>query len=211
MYKWSGRVFLFSVLTIPLLSYATINPANLIKVTPETDPSCVEYYTYKNAMYCSTKALQSEKVDPNIKNYEHQTIAFDDRPWFAAWGQHTPAIDTVEYVPAGDNINKWTELVTSQFMPDPENKYTPKQFVDLFMQSLKETGLSPEIHYWKETPNQILFEFQIHSPANQAQDELQIVTRGPKGLYILHYAVKKADMGKANRDKWIALLEKSHF
>ena len=209
MCKWTIRLVFLYIVFFPFVGFANIDPANLIKVTPETDPTCVEYYHYKNAMYCSTTAQNNERVDPNIRMNEHQTILFDERPWFAAWGQHTAAIDTVEYIPAGDHIEKWTELVTSQFVPDPENKISPKQFADTIIQGIKEAGFSPIIHTIQDTPDQFIFEFRLESPPNQAQDELQKITRGHNGLYILHYTIKKADMGQKNREKWVSILEKS--
>ena len=211
MHQCAKKFIFLSAITFSIGCYASIDPSKLIKVTSQTNPACIEYYNFKNEMYCSTTALQARPVDPDIKNYEHQNIVFDERLWFAAWGQHTETMDTVEYIPAGDDINKWNELVTSQFMPDPGNTFTPKQFVDVIVQGIKNTGFTSDIHYLKETPTQITFEFQILSPANQIQDELQTVKRDTKGLYILHYVIKQADMGIKNRVKWIANFEKSNI
>jgi len=209
MNKWSSRLYLLSLLFIPFAGYAEVDPANLIKVTPETNPSCVEYFKVKddNQMYCSTKLLKSPPV-PNITQ-EHQNIVFDERQWVAASGQNTPMMDIVEYVPAGVNIANWNELVTSQFIPDPQNKASVKWYVDFYSQDIKKTGVSLVFHIIKETPQEIIFEFRIVSPSNQIQDELQKVVKAPGGLYILRYTIKQADMGQENRAKWLAILGKS--
>ncbi len=185
----------------------TINPSDLIKATPSA--TCVEYYQYKGELYCSTKALQPSAIDPHIKEYEKQKIMFDDRPWLASWGTQSPTITTVEYVPMGDDINNWKELITSQFIPDIQNSISPADFANKFIENLKASGYSPIINFIKTTPDQVIFEFRIDSPKTQLQDELQIITKGSNGFYILHYVIKEADMGKVNRDKWLGLLQKS--
>jgi hypothetical protein len=209
MRKWLALIFFIVIISEP--AHADIDPNQLVKVTPEIKQSCVEYYSYKNAMYCSTKALSAQPVDPNIKDYEHQKIVFDVRPWQAAWGKQTPEMDTVEYVPAGDNIEQWHELVTSQFMPDRQNQFTVQEFVAEFIKGIKESGFQPIVNYIKVTPTQIILEFRITSPNEQIQDELQIITKDDKGLYILHYTIKKSDMGEKNRDIWLNNLKNSRI
>lgn len=203
------RKLCWLLLWVPFAAYAEIDPANLVKVTPNNNPNCVEFFSYKGAMYCSTKPLVKEPIDPKIKDYEKQHVVFDDRPWQAAWGRQAKEISTVEYVPLGDNIEKWNELVTSEFIPGIEDKVTPKEFSELAMQGIEKAGFKPVVTYLSESPRQVIFEFRILAPANVAQDELQIITKGRDGLYVLHYVIKKADMGQVNRDKWIALLKQS--
>lgn len=208
MNKWANNLFIFLLFFIPFVSYAEVVPANFIKVTPQSDPACVEYRSVNNEMYCSTKLIIPPS-NPNLAQNEHQNIVFDERRWVAASGQRTPYLDYVEYVPAGVNIASWNELVTSQFMPDPENKISPRSYVENYLQILKKPGFSLITQTLKNTPSEIIFEFRIVSPPNQVQDELQRVIRGPQGLYMVRYTIKKADMGQENRDKWVGILQKS--
>ncbi len=196
-------------LMLPLTIHAAVNPDKLIKVTPENNPQCVEFFNYKGAMYCSTEAQMREPVDPKIKGYEKQKIFFDDRAWQADWGRKTPVITTVEYVPLGDSVENWHELITSEFIPGIQKKATPKEFAQASMAGLVKAGFTPIITYIKETPDLVVLEFQIKSPANAIQDELQTIRKGPDGLYVLHYVIKEADMGQKNRAKWLELLGKS--
>src|SRR6188508_1582931 len=91
----------FTMLLMAGTAQAAIDPAALVKVTSENNPNCVEYYEYKGESYCSTKALQTDPVDPKLKSYEKQKVVFDDRAWQPVWGKKTPVITTLEYVPAG--------------------------------------------------------------------------------------------------------------
>lgn len=190
-------------------AYAAVNPDDLIKVTNEANKQCVEYYNYKGEMYCSTKALSSQVVDPNIRNYETQSIVFDHRAWQPAWSQSDESGTTIEYVPIGDDINNWSELVTSQFFPGLQNNATPKEYADLAMQGIKDAGFDPIVTFIQTTPDQVILEFRILTPDNQIQDELQKITKGEKGIYILHYVIKKKDMGEVNRKLWLDNLTRS--
>lgn len=109
----------------------------------------------------------------------------------------------------GESIENWNELITSQFFPGLEQKVTPKEFADSFVERLKSAGYKPIVHFFKATPTQVIFEYRIEQPKNQAQDEIVMLTYDNKGLYMLHYVVKKADMGQDNRKKWVNNLEKS--
>ncbi|CDZ78171.1 hypothetical protein BN59_02479 [Legionella massiliensis] len=189
---------------------AAIDPYRLVKVTNDNNPQCVEYFTYKDGLYCSTSTNpDSVAVDPKIKDYETQKIVFDDRPWQAVWGKDGNDITTVEYIPAGDKIDQWHELVTSQFIPGLQNKTTPKDFAETMIKQMHDSGFNPTINMIKETADQVIFEFRISSPANLKQNEIQIITKGKKGFYILHYVIKESDMGQANREKWLQNLQKS--
>lgn len=182
---------------------AAINPSDLVKVNDSNNAQCVEYFQYKNAMYCSTKALSSQTVDPAIRDYEKQTLIFDDRAWQPAWGKKSKSMIMVEYVPMGGDINHWHELVTTQFFPGIQNETTPKNFANIILKGITDSGFKPTVTFIKDTPDQVVFEFRIEHPANQIQDELQIITKGKDGFYVVHYVIKEMDMGKARRELWL--------
>lgn len=186
-----------------------VNLSDLVKVTKENNPNCVEYFTYKNEMYCSTKPLTNDKLNPDVKSYEKIAITFDDRTWQLAWGEATPSVYTVEYVPSGENINSWNELVTSQFFPDLQQKATPQLLAHGIMEQIQKSDFKSKITIIENTPDRVIFEFQVTDPKNLQQDELQAVFGDNKGLYILHYVIKKEDMGKENRDKWVEFLKQA--
>ncbi len=188
---------------------AAVNPNKLVKVTPKTSGKCVEYYIYKNESYCSTTALSSEPINAKVREKETQKIVFDSRPWQAAWGNDANNTLTIEYVPAGDDVNKWTELVTSQTFPGLQAKTTPKEYAKLLMKKMKDGGFNPSFNIIEETPDVEIYEFRITSPANLVQDEIAKITKGKNAMYVLHYVIKKADMGDVTRKKWVANLKAS--
>lgn len=200
-------IILFSLLCGNVFA-VPVDPAKLTKVTDENNPKCVEYYTYQSEMYCSTKALSPEPSDPNIKNYETQKLIFDDRVWKPAWGKKTDNLSMVEYVPSGDDIDHWNELVTSQFIPGLSES-TPKELADAALKGISEAGFSPIIKFYEESPTLVVFEFRILNPENQRQDELQIIRKTKDGFYIVHYVVKKSDMGDKARELWLGNLREA--
>lgn len=207
-YRQLFSLCLLYALALPLQA-AEIDKSDLIKVEKGKNTDCVEYYNYNGELYCSTKASRLQNPPGDLESMEMQTIVFDDREWKAAWGQKTDTITTIEYIPQGDNIEKWQELVTSQFIPGIQDKMTPKEFSQNVMKYLKESGLDPVIHVINESPDRVLFEFQVMEPENLKQDELQLITKGKDGMYVLHYVIKEAPMDKERREKWINLLNQS--
>lgn len=198
-------LFLFS----PSLQAAD-NAADLIKVTADTNPKCVTYYLYQGAMYCSTKSSHMDTpINPDIMNYEKQTVVFDHRAWKAALGKKDDTGMTVEYVPMGEDIENWHELITSQYFPGIQNVTTPMQFATTLIENIKKAGFAPIIKFYEKTDDQVIFEFRIESPNNEVQDEIQKVTKGKDGLYVLHYAIKVPDMDQKTRTLWLSNLKKS--
>ncbi|HAT8179651.1 TPA: hypothetical protein JA361_09345 [Legionella pneumophila] len=183
-------------------------PQGLIKVNKENNPKCVEFVTYKGELYCSVAPLTDSSVDSQVINYEKQMVRFDDRPWKIAWGKKTDKVVTVEYIPVGDNINNWKELITTQFMPGLTNM-TPAQFGNQFLYNLNQSGVKYIVNVIEEQPDQLIFEFKVQEPVNLQQDEILKITKGKDGIYVLHYAIKKSDMTKENRDKWVKNLKNS--
>ncbi len=181
---------------------------DLIKVTDKNNPKCIEYITYQGEMYCSLVALDKTPVDPQILSYEKQNVIFDHRPWKAVWGKNTPQISTIEYIPMGDDIENWKELVTTQFIPGLINS-TPDQFRNRFIEDLKKSNVTFTTHIIENQPDSLIFEFKVNKPFNLIQDEIQKVIKGKNGMYLLHYAIKKSDMGEADRKKWIDNIKKS--
>lgn len=152
--------------------------------------------------------IENKPMDPRLLSYEKQKIAFDNRVWKAAWGEHKDVITTIEYLPVGQNINHWNELITSQFIPGL-NDVSAKEFANRILADLKKTGLVYKAHFIEKGPKEVIFEYQVKQPKNLQQNELQKVVKGPDGIYVLHYAVKQTDMGAANRQKGLTILKNS--
>lgn len=194
---------------ISTCSFAEVKPSDLIQVTGATREKCVEYYTKQGTLFCSTKPTLNTPVSEEIINDEKQNIYFDDRVWKFAWGKKAPDVLTIEYVPMGENINDWNELVTSQFMGQIPPNISPRSLAERTINDLKKKGYDPVITFHKVTQDEVVFEFRIDKPDNQVQDEIQMIKKDNNGFYFLHYVIKQFDMGKESRDKWLQNFAKS--
>lgn len=183
-------------------------PANVVKVTKDNNSNCVEYFEYQGAMYCSLLTIDTKPMDPKLLTYEKQNIEFDKRVWEAVWGEHKDTITTIEYLPAGQQINHWHELITSQFIPGLAD-VSVKEFANRVFANLKKSGVVYTTHIVDRQKNSLIFEFQVKQPQNLQQDELQKIVKGSDGMYVLHYAIKQVDMGEVNRKKWLHHLKNS--
>jgi hypothetical protein len=183
-------------------------PADAVKVTKENNPNCVEYYNYKGTMYCSLMTINTKPMDPTLLTYEKQAIQFDNRAWKAVWGEHKEAITTIEYIPVGQQINHWNELITSQFIPGL-SEVSAKEFANRFLSDLKKTGVIYSSKIMYQQPTTVILEFQVKQPKNLQQDELQKIVKTNEGMFVLHYAIKKSDMGEKKRQDWISRLKAS--
>jgi hypothetical protein len=183
-------------------------PKGLVKVNEKNNPNCVEYVIFRGEMYCSEKPFDKTPIDPKLVAAEKQKIVFDKRAWRPAWGKKTLDITTIEYIPLGQDINHWNELVTSQFIPEAKS-LSPQDFAKRFIAGLSQLGLTYSLMTIIDQPDMYMFEFKISQPKHLQQDEIQKIVKGKDGLYVLHYAIKKSDMDAQNRKQWVDNLKNS--
>jgi hypothetical protein len=131
-----------TALLLMTIFYSTLNAAvdmsSLTKIDKNSNPHCVDYYYSEDGLFCNTKKPSNTPlINPMLVTYEKQNIIFDKRLWQAAWGVQSDTITTVEYVPSGEDIDAWHELVTSQFFPGLQKMHTLKEFSDTIIDNLK--------------------------------------------------------------------------
>lgn len=187
----------------------SVDKDKLFKLKDHPNEKCVAYFQYQGETYCSRDA-PSEQSNTESLAHEKQFIEFDERIWQAAWSKEAEYITTIQYVPKGDNINDWSELMTTQFVPNAQDKISPEQFALLSIDEIKKLGYTPIITLLSSTPDETIIEWRLDSPSSQIQDEIKKVTKGKDGLYIIAYTIKKADMGEKNRQLWIKHLKSSY-
>lgn len=183
-----------------------IDATALVEVTSQNRAQCVEYFDVKGTRYCSTKPLLTTRISKEIADAEMLQLNLDNHEWQVSRAEIKPDITTIEYVRHGQTVNDWKELVTTQFFPRYPAQTTPKILAINFLRSLSQKGLNPAVSYYAESNSEITFEFQIFTPEHQQQDEIQKIIMGPKGLHIIHYAVRRSDLGKQERDKWLTFI-----
>lgn len=207
-YLLVGVFFLFVRCAFAVSGVSSL-PPDAVKVTAKNNPDCIVYLTHKGTLYCTLATIKTSPIAPGeLLSYEKQNLVFDHRAWHPVWGEHKDSITSIEYLPVGKSIDKWQELITSQFVPESTN-VSAVEFGNRFLKDLKKTGVIYSVHIIEKHPKLFIFEFRVKQPHNLQQDELQKITKGDDGLYIVHYAVKKADMGVESRARWLKNLKSS--
>lgn len=111
--------------------------SKLLKVDSNNKSKCVEYYLFKNELFCSEKAISEQGNKIDLEKYEKLKIVFDDRIWKPITSQSKDNISTVEYIPEDSDANSFNELLTSQYIPNLPSHISPKDFADLEIKFLK--------------------------------------------------------------------------
>ncbi len=203
-------LLLIIMLAVPLhpqvlAADAPLDVSKLQEVTAQNQSACVEYFKSNGKLYCSTERLLAETTSQAYP--DKLDLKFDGRPWQAAWGKQDEQSNMVEYVVAGESIDHWQELVTSQYYAGLQTRSDPEGLMNYVIGSLKQQGFEPEWTVISKTPNETLFEYKIHAPAAQVQHEIQRIFVSENGIYVVHYVIKKHDMGMTQRAQWITLLK----
>lgn len=129
----------------------------------------------------------------------------DERQWTEAHKTQDPRRMIIEYVPPGQAVQSWSELVTVQILFDVRLDLSAGRFVDLVMaeHKSKQPGCATVSHQVLEsTPTEVLFE-QALTGCAPLRDEYSVrkVIRGPWTMSEVSYA-KTSPLTDAEKSKW---------
>lgn len=153
---------------------------------------------------CAHAATAPEKTKfPN-------TLKLGGIEWTLGNNQEDENLELAEYVSNGETVNNWKQLLTIQKFKFPiKEEITPKKFAEFEITQLqghKEFKIVTNII--DANKNEALMEFQVQSPKAEQQHELQrIIKTSDNKLTIIHYVIKKEDMGKKERSQWLEALK----
>lgn len=137
------------------------------------------------------------------------SLSLGGKEWRLRYKAETNETKILEFVTNSETINKWTELVTFQkFKYKFPKTVTPMSFADKEIANIKEKGYKYTYTSFDSSPLEATIEFRILAPLDQQQDEIQRIIKTPEDeLIVLHYAIKKNDMGDMERTKWVGALK----
>jgi hypothetical protein len=111
-----------------------------------------------------------------------------------------------EFVPKGQTVEDWKELVTLQFYPGLQNR-SSADFMNAFISKLQSDEPLAKAEMISSSPDDTLMEWNVlGSKENADQFELDRVIRGKQGLHMIHYAVKTSSLSPEERSKWLNFL-----
>lgn len=156
---------------------------------------------------------------PNSKNdiAEMWDFSFDGRSWTLAHSAKVTGQFILEYVPEGDSIEHWSELVTSHYVtvspsiPAYEEimkqgglgKYSFNYFTRHFMEHCK----SPYTNIIEEKVDSILYEWHHQGcPGHPPQYEIKRMQEVDGGTLSLSFTKKTERLEERQRYQWVELL-----
>jgi len=137
------------------------------------------------------------------------TLTIDSATWSLDFKQQNEDNKIGEYVTNHETVDNWTQLITLQyFNMNFSDEVTPKFFADSEIEQFKTHGYELDYSVISASPEEAIIEFKVKKPIADQQDELQrILKTKNQGVFIIHYVIKKPDMGESERTKWIGFLK----
>jgi len=115
----------------------------------------------------------------------------------------------VEYILVGENINNWSQLVTTQFFAGTFDVQRLNEIVSITKAGLEEGCGLLEWNVIQNHPGDIIFEWN-HSGCNgfPATYEVARLKIGEEGLYRLAYDIKTKSIIPSLKTHWVEFVEK---
>ncbi len=111
-----------------------------------------------------------------------------------------------EFVPKGQTVDNWKELITLQFYPKLKNVQVAG-FETTFIRELAAHEPQAQAKQISTSPEDVLFEWKVvNSKLNPDQFELDRIIKGKEGLHMIHYAVRTSALSDNEEKKWLNFL-----
>ena len=143
---------------------------------------------------------------------ERPEIHFDDQTWVVGNQATAGDILAVEFIPEGQTIDNWSEMVTSQLF----SGFIKPGGVALLLDKTK-NNLSqkcPAIR-WKvvrQSESDAVYEWGVDACKGvDDQSEIARIIQGNEGIHVLHYAIKKSPIPSEKRVEWTRRLEETRL
>lgn len=136
-------------------------------------------------------------------------FGIDNKKWEIGWQEQKPELFMYEFVPNGQSVENWKEIITVQFYPALK-KLSAADFLNTFLSDLQKSEPGVNIKIISASNDNAVAQWNLaNSKTNNDQYELDRVIKGKKGLHMIHYAVKTTDWDESERDKWIKFINQA--
>ena len=133
---------------------------------------------------------------------------FDGRPWKADHRARDHQQAIVEYVLPGENVQRWTELVTTNLYFHPPHRVSVEAFMNMSKVLLEEDCPSLRWTVLKNEPDNTIYEWRHNGcQGHPPQHQIQRLAVGQLGIHSLSYVSKTPKLSDSVREAWIHLLE----
>ena len=138
-------------------------------------------------------------------------IPKDDRKWKKGHSTVNKKQVIIEWVPPGETVQNWSELVTMHIIRNTSRTLTPLKLAEITKEEFKKTCANVTQKIISITTNSALIERTTTSCA-PARDEYSIIkiVNGLRSTTLITYA-STSQFSKADREKWIKLVDNAQL
>ncbi len=147
----------------------------------------------------------------SMKPQDVETLYLPDRePWVRVNAQDDGHATLVEYVPKGQTLEGWRELLTIQALDDRLGPQAPHPVMDQLQSSMRARGGELDWHVIEEDAQSVLYEWTLRSAKGiEDQGELARLIRGKDALHRAAFAFKGLPLAPERRADRLELLRKA--
>lgn len=131
---------------------------------------------------------------------------FDEKQWKLGFENYNPEKKAMikEFVPEGESVEAWSELITLQFFEGLQNKITVAQFLQKVQGGLQKACPDVKWSTVSEEEKEAVYRWSIQGCSGQPdQTEITKVVAGQEGMHIWHYAAKDSKLDLKKQKEWI--------
>ena len=139
-----------------------------------------------------------------------ESLTIRGKAWRLDYSGQDPFHIINEYVPAGETVNNWSQLITKELLPAPA--VTPREYVSRYIAMLDSkvpSGVHIHHRILKFDRQSVLFEWWINGPSNYAQHEYYKLVIKSGQSQIARYTTKRLSTVNRNRAFWIRYIERN--
>ncbi len=136
---------------------------------------------------------------------ERIQVSFGERLWLVAREVKQDSKYSADYLPQGDSLPDWKEIVTIQAFGGIQDKGSPEEFALAMKKHFNEWGgdkLTWNVISSSDT--ECLYQWQIVGKEKfPDQYEIVRIIKGSEGFHLIHYAKRTSVIDEQERQRWL--------
>lgn len=175
----------------------------LIDSIPEADQRVIDGAVRR------LKVLLDSATAP-LAPYERHDLALDRQSWQVGYTNTDADGTVVEYVPRGQTIDNWTELVATRFFSGLQKSTTVSMLFKRYTKTAFENCKRSHLQTLIEGPKNIIYEWNNQSCTDTSearpQYEIARIFESEYGLHRVSYACKDKNVFESIKEEWMLRL-----
>ena len=139
---------------------------------------------------------------------EKAQFSFDERVWQIAREVKQDNKYSADYLPQGDALPDWKEIVTIQTFGSIQDKGTPEEFALAMKKHFTDWGGDKLVwNMISASDSDCIYQWQITGKEKFAdQYEMVRIIKGNEGFHLIHYAKRTTVIDEKEREQWLQRL-----